>query len=144
MIRRHVTVRPHVLTALVLMGLLGVAPSPPASAVAKPAAEAGKPDAGKNAQVVSAYGKLPLSFIQNDGQVDKKVKFYEKGSGHATYFTKDGIYLSLTNNAPASLSSPGSHPSPLAGEGEGGGTNASLPLVGAYGLRPPQPQRSAA
>ncbi len=28
-----------------------------------------------------AYGKLPLYFIQNDGQLDKKVKFYEKYSG---------------------------------------------------------------
>ena len=36
----------------------------------------------------TAYGKLPLYFIQNDGQVDEKVKVYEKGSGHATYFTK--------------------------------------------------------
>jgi hypothetical protein len=45
--------------------------------------------------VQEAYGKLPLYFIQNDGQLDKKVKFYEKGNGHATFFTKDGFYLSL-------------------------------------------------
>ncbi len=47
------------------------------------------------ARIQVAYGNLPLYFIQNDGQVDKRVKFYEKGSGHATYFTKDGISLSL-------------------------------------------------
>ncbi len=47
------------------------------------------------AQIQEAYGKLPLYFIQNDGQVDEKVKFYEKGSGHATYFTKEGVYITL-------------------------------------------------
>lgn len=115
MIRRPIPFTRLVVSTLGLMGLLGVASAPAVTPVAPPAAEAGKPvDAGKNAQVVSAYGKLPLSFIQNDGQVDKKVKFYEKGSGHATYFTKDGVYLSLTNG------------------------HASLPLVGAYGDTPTQ------
>jgi len=45
------------------------------------------------------YGKLPLYFIQNNGQVDEKVKFYEKGNGHATLFTKEGVYLSLHKGA---------------------------------------------
>jgi hypothetical protein len=30
-------------------------------------------------------GKLPLYFIRNDGQVNEKVKFYDKLVGHATY-----------------------------------------------------------
>ncbi|MBI5675717.1 MAG: SBBP repeat-containing protein [Nitrospirae bacterium] len=47
------------------------------------------------AKIAVAYGKLPLSFIQNDGQTDKKVKFYERGSGHSTYFTEEGVYLQL-------------------------------------------------
>ena len=46
-------------------------------------------------QMQETYGKLPLYFIQNDGQIDEKVKFYEKGSGHATYFTKEGVYITL-------------------------------------------------
>jgi len=56
--------------------------------------KSGAEDATK-VQVQETYGKLPLYFIQNDGQVDEKVKFYEKGSGHATYFTKEGVYISL-------------------------------------------------
>ncbi len=47
------------------------------------------------AAVDEAYGKLPLYFIKNDGQVDEKVKYYVKGSGHTTFFTDDGIYLNL-------------------------------------------------
>ncbi len=47
------------------------------------------------ARVQDIYGKLPLYFIQNDGQVDEGVKFYERGGGHSLYFTKRGVYLSL-------------------------------------------------
>ena len=50
-----------------------------------------------NASVCASYGKLPLYFIRNDGQMDERVKFYEKGSGHTMYFTEDGVYLSLIN-----------------------------------------------
>ncbi|MCC7239491.1 MAG: hypothetical protein IT421_08320, partial [Candidatus Brocadia sp.] len=42
-------------------------------------------------RVVETYGKLPLYFIRNDGQMDGEVKFYEKGSGHATFFTGRGV-----------------------------------------------------
>jgi hypothetical protein len=45
------------------------------------------------AVVQKVYYKSSLYFIQNDGQIDKKVKYYEKGNGHSTFFTEDGIYL---------------------------------------------------
>lgn len=48
-----------------------------------------------NAKIVQNYGKLPLLFIQNNGQINESVKFYEKGKGHATYFTNEGIYVNL-------------------------------------------------
>ncbi|MCF6147408.1 MAG: hypothetical protein E3K37_01995 [Candidatus Kuenenia sp.] len=41
------------------------------------------------------YGEIPLYFIQNDGQMDERAEFYERGSGHAIFFTKEGVYLSL-------------------------------------------------
>ncbi|MBI5234406.1 MAG: SBBP repeat-containing protein, partial [Deltaproteobacteria bacterium] len=59
---------------------------------------ADKPD------IKQSYGNLPLYFIENNGQVDPKVAYYEKGAGHATYFTKQGVTLSLIrkgNNPPA-------------------------------------------
>jgi len=43
----------------------------------------------------AAFSKLPLSFIRNDGQLDRKIRFYERGPGHATFFAEDGVYLSL-------------------------------------------------
>lgn len=43
------------------------------------------------------YAKLPLFFIQNQGQLDKNVKYYEAGNGHATFFTETGVSLFLRN-----------------------------------------------
>ncbi len=37
----------------------------------------------KRQKVMEGYGKLPLYFIENNGQVDEKVRFYEKGAGHS-------------------------------------------------------------
>ena len=54
--------------------------------------QAGQP---ARALVMEGYGKLPLSFIRNDGQIDERVRYYERGSGHSIFFTKEGIYLSL-------------------------------------------------
>ncbi|MEE8574239.1 MAG: hypothetical protein V3T30_02405, partial [Thermodesulfobacteriota bacterium] len=47
------------------------------------------------ATVSSAYGKLPLYFIKNDGQLDEKVEYYVKGAGYTIYFTAEGVYFSL-------------------------------------------------
>lgn len=54
-----------------------------------------KKEMADKARVAELYGKLPMYFIQNNGQADEKVRFYEKGSGHATYFTDDGVFLTL-------------------------------------------------
>jgi hypothetical protein len=45
------------------------------------------------ARIIEAYGRLPLYFIANQGQVSKDVAYYEKSSGHATFFTRKEIVL---------------------------------------------------
>lgn len=64
---------------------------PQASGTVSQAGRTGKAQATEGpsgkAHLVKNYGRLPLGFIENRGQVHKKVKFYEKGSGHATWFT---------------------------------------------------------
>lgn len=47
-------------------------------------------------KVVESYGKVPLSFIRNDGQLDERVKYYETGTDHITYFTRKGVYWKLS------------------------------------------------
>ncbi|WKZ15777.1 MAG: SBBP repeat-containing protein [Candidatus Jettenia caeni] len=44
------------------------------------------------------YGKLPFCFIQNKGQVNGSIKFYEKQKGYSIFFTKRGIYVSFASN----------------------------------------------
>ncbi len=44
---------------------------------------------------VEDFGRQPLFFVQNKGQLHETVRYFEKGPGHATYFAEDGIYLSL-------------------------------------------------
>ncbi len=50
----------------------------------------------QKASAIKSYGRLPLCFIQNNGQMDKEVSFYERGTGHATFFTADGVVIALT------------------------------------------------
>jgi len=67
------------------------------SAVAKNSQSPAQTSIHKPAKSVSleSLDRQPLLFIRNDGQLDEKVKYYERGANHATYFTADGIYLSL-------------------------------------------------
>jgi hypothetical protein len=50
-------------------------------------------------QLPEAYGKLPLHFIHNQGQVDERVQFYTQGGGGAFFFTREGVVLSLARGA---------------------------------------------
>jgi len=56
--------------------------------------------------VQRAYGKLALYFTENKGQVDGAVRFYEKGSGHAAFFTDEGLTLTLTKSIDESEKEP--------------------------------------
>jgi hypothetical protein len=46
-------------------------------------------------QISESYGKLPLSFEENRGQVDRKVKFLSRGSGYTLFLTATEAVLSL-------------------------------------------------
>jgi hypothetical protein len=46
-------------------------------------------------EALEAYGKLPLSFIPNEGQTDKAVRYYAQGAGYGFFFTKEGATLSF-------------------------------------------------
>src|SRR5215213_7149528 len=48
-------------------------------------------------EALDAYGKLPLSFIPNEGQTDEAVRYYAQGAGYGFFFTKGGAMLSFAN-----------------------------------------------
>jgi hypothetical protein len=52
-------------------------------------------DSSTKATVAENYGKLPLSFEVNNGQVDETVKFLSRGNGYTLYLTSDEAVLNL-------------------------------------------------
>jgi hypothetical protein len=53
------------------------------------------PGKAEKESLLEAYGKLPLYFVENKGQLDSKVRFYVKTSGQTLYFTDEGIVFDL-------------------------------------------------
>jgi hypothetical protein len=53
------------------------------------------PDLSSQESILETYGKLPLLFIPNQGQVDEAVRYYVKASGQTLYFTDEGIAFDL-------------------------------------------------
>jgi hypothetical protein len=48
-------------------------------------------------RVQTDWGKMPLYFIANQGQMDARVAFYVQGSDKTLYFTPDGVTFALTD-----------------------------------------------
>ena len=47
-------------------------------------------------EAIDAYGKLPLSFVANEGQMkEEAVRYYAQGAGYGFFFTKEGATLSF-------------------------------------------------
>ena len=55
-----------------------------------------EPDPATRAHLVEAFGKLPLYFVENQGQVDDEVAYYIQGSDKTIYFSPAGVTFALT------------------------------------------------
>jgi hypothetical protein len=73
-------------------------PATPAAPVA-----IGSPATSPAPRVATDYGRLPLYFIENRGQADRRVQYYVKGGGGTTFFTKDEVVLALPGKNPSSF-----------------------------------------
>jgi hypothetical protein len=65
------------------------------AATACASAQSGATQLPSGASVSANYGKLPLTFEANRGQVDAHVKFVSRGPGYSAFLTSDGMVLSL-------------------------------------------------
>ena len=54
-----------------------------------------EPDNATKVRVTEAYGKLPLHFEANQGQVDGTVRFLSRGNGYQLFLTSTETVLSL-------------------------------------------------
>jgi hypothetical protein len=104
-----------VVMALVLLALFAFAALIPASETpntehysvgskdsqsgASPLSEPGAPRMSER-EAIDAYGKLPLSFIPNEGQItEEAVRYYAQGAGYGFFFTKEGATLSFAEGS---------------------------------------------
>lgn len=55
-----------------------------------PISSASEIEAPAKEKVMESYGKLPLAFIFNQGQMDSTVRFYTQGPGGVFYLTSEG------------------------------------------------------
>jgi hypothetical protein len=58
-------------------------------------ANSGLKPANVNVKIDKDYGKMPLFFIPNQGQMDKKIYYYVQGKDKTVYFTSEGVTFSL-------------------------------------------------
>ena len=42
------------------------------------------------------FGKIPIYFVPNQGQIDNPVSFYIQGTGETIYFAPDGVTFALS------------------------------------------------
>src|SRR5689334_8733426 len=82
------------------------------------------------------YGKVPLSFEKNLGQVDSRVKFLSRGPGYGIFLTDREAILRLNHAGPATVRMS------LAGQSSTGTIEAVDPLPGkTHYLKGPGPDQ---
>src|ERR1700724_3204080 len=70
--------------------------------------------AGPRTDVASAgrYGNLPLSFEENRGQTDPRVKFLTRSASSSMFLTPTGVVLKLRGRSPEMTGATRSDPHP--------------------------------
>lgn len=86
------------LVSLVWSGVAVGAAEGPLSDLSKPATMAIQRNRAVRPGLAETYGKLPLSFEANEGQVDKRVKFISRGAGYTLFLTPDQAVLALSKH----------------------------------------------
>ncbi len=56
------------------------------------------PDKATKEKVIDTYGKLPLYFIENRGQVDERVDYYVKNGNSTLYLTKERLVFDFVRS----------------------------------------------
>jgi Beta-propeller repeat len=82
-------------------GVVGLAAGAVAIGMGVPSSSQGKdvapPLTERQQQAADAYAKLPVSFVENRGQTDPRVRYYAQGNGYAFYMTPSEVMLTFAN-----------------------------------------------
>jgi hypothetical protein len=97
-----------ILAIIAVATIIGAASSPAAArrADASNGATGGAAPAvaahdSKDAQILEAYAKLPVSFVENRGQTDARVRYYAQGNRFAFYLTREEVVFSFAKEKAA-------------------------------------------
>jgi len=83
------------LLALLLTGTAGLIPATVPVVAGSPVPHEPETDLVTHARLRESYGKLPLSFEANRGQMDSEVKFLSRGNGYSLFLTSTEAILAL-------------------------------------------------
>ncbi|MEN3332353.1 MAG: hypothetical protein V7641_1718 [Blastocatellia bacterium] len=83
------------------LGLVGWSAGPRAAKREEKAARLTNREVTANAKasLAATFGNLPVSFIENRGQLDRRVAYYVEGSETAAYFTSTGVTFALLSDS---------------------------------------------
>ena len=82
------------LRTLALLGILAAGSVGIGRAAVDSTAQAAPPAAARE-QVLDAYAKLPLTFVENQGQTDPRVVYHAQGPRHAFFLTRGEIVFAF-------------------------------------------------
>ena len=85
----------HVVLAFILIFMIFTPGMTPLADMVPQAPVTQSTDEAVRANVLEAYGKLPILFVHNQGQLNDNVEYYAKASGQTLYFTNEGIVFDL-------------------------------------------------
>jgi hypothetical protein len=89
-----------ILTSIAALAIVQRHPIEPLFSPTTTATESRTAASTENRQrVLDAYAKLPLSFVPNVGQGDRRVRYYAERSGFGVFFTRKKVMLSLTKGS---------------------------------------------
>ena len=71
----------------------------------------GQTHPGGHEQALKSYANLPLTFVENRGQTDARVRYYANGPRYAFYLTDEEVVLTFDKGSVATSASTGSKPS---------------------------------
>ncbi len=94
-------------------GADGVALAAAAAGAVQPSPQSASSQVQPKAALAANYGKLPLSFEANQGQVDPRVRFTSRGDGYSLFLTDKEAVLSLSRKSGQRASEPTSQLLPL-------------------------------
>ncbi|HZX48573.1 MAG TPA: carboxypeptidase-like regulatory domain-containing protein [Nitrospirota bacterium] len=99
-------------------------------------------DDGSKLKVQESYGKLPFYPFEGKTQMDGRVRYFEKGIGHTTYFAKDDVHQSFIQGIKPEIRSRRLSPPPVFAGPHASAEAGAKPFTNGN-IHPPYPDKTS-